>query len=760
MTRIIIICLSLVAISTLGAQDIEPGGYESPDTDTEDIYLSKTRDVITIDGVLDEEAWFTGKPAIHFWQHFPVDTIQAKHQTEIYMTYDEQNLYIATKCYSATDDYIITSLKRDYNFSGNDNISILFDTYQDQTNAFLFGMNPYGVRREALISNGGRERGDFADSWDNKWFGEAKIHEGYWVAEFAIPFKTLRYKAGSKKWRFNSYRFDTQVNEITTWNQIRQNQIIMDLGHMGEMIWQEPLPNPGTNVTLIPYATAGTFRDFEDPLESKASFTGDIGGDAKIGVTSGLNLDLTINPDFSQVEVDQQVTNLDRFEILLPEKRQFFLENADLFSSFGGRRSNPFFSRRIGVAIDTATGQNIQNKILFGGRLSGKLSDDLRIGLLNMQTAKQVENGLPGFNYTVAALQQQVFSRSNISAIFVNKQATNVEEFNGAGQNFMSYNRLAGLEYRLATPNNKWTGKFFYHQIFSPSKVLDKYSWSGQLEYLQRNYRLEMAALFIGEGFDAEVGFVPRRDFLLLSPEIQLLFYPQSAVLSQHGLMLDTRFIHKVGADGNTLLPKYGLSDREVEASWTFEFTDNSRASLGLLHSYVFLLNEFDPTRTQDDEIFLPAGSDYNYSAFTGSYRSDSRKKFSIELETVIGQFFNGSRRGFEGELTYRYQPFGALSVNYGINHLKLAKPFEPTTVWLVGPRIDLTFSKKVFLTTFIQYNSQFDNLNINTRFQWRFQPVSDFFLVYTDNYFLEPFSQFSVRNRGLVAKITYWLNL
>lgn len=716
-----------------------------------DIY--RVDEAPTIDGELDS-LYFSSDGAHSFWQHFPTDSALAEHQTEIYMIYDDDFLYVATKCYTTQKDYIIPSLRRDYNFSGNDNISILFDTYNDETNAFLFGMNPYGVRREALISNGGRQRGDFAESWDNKWFGEAKIHEDYWVAEFAIPFKTLRFNEGSTEWRFNSYRYDTQTNEISTWTRIKQNQIIMDLGHMGTMHWEDPLKKPGTNVSVIPYVSAGLSRDFEDPSMTSPNWTGGIGGDAKIAITSGLNLDLTINPDFSQVEVDEQVTNLDRFEILLPEKRQFFLENADLFSSFGGRRTNPFFSRRIGVSIDSATGQNVQNKILYGARLSGKVNEDFRVGLLNMQTDKQVESGLPGFNYTVAALQQNVFSRSNISAIFVNKQATGEE----LGGEYNPYNRLFGLEYRLATPNNRWTGKAFYHQVFSPESVEDKYSHHIQIEYLQPSYRLEWAHLFVGQGFDAEVGFVPRRDYLLLSPEAELLFFPQNKIINQHSLTLDTRFIYKVGSDGSTLLPRYGLSDRQFELMWDFDFADFSRGNITVTQDYIFLLRDFDPTRSQEDDVNLLAGTEHNFTNVSLNYSSDRRRKLSFRLGPNYGSFYSGKRWGAQGSLNYRYQPLGFVSLDYGVNRLVLADPFVPSTVWLVGSRIDFTFTKSLFLTAFVQYNSQFENLNINTRFQWRYAPVSDFFLVYTDNYLFDPFSQYAVRNRGLVAKMTYWL--
>ena len=357
------------------------------------IHLKKSQDAIILDGALTEVTWQQAIPAKNFAQVFPTDTTNAMGPTEIFMAYSEDHLFIGVKCYSKSNDFITPSLRRDYDFFGNDNITILLDTYNDKNSALAFGINPFGVRREATISNGGQKGGDFDDSWDNKWDGAAEIYKDYWIAELAIPFNTLRFTEGSKKWRFNAYRYDTQNNEISAWIHLPRNRFTIDLGFMGEMIWDEPLTKNGKNISIIPYITSAINRDFENEQQPKAVQTYNFGGDAKIGLTSGLNLDLTFNPDFSQVEVDEQVTNLERFEIQFPEKRQFFLENADLFSSFAANRLNPFFSRRIGVAIDTATGQNIQNTILYGARLSGKINDRLRVGVLNMQTAKQEDNG-------------------------------------------------------------------------------------------------------------------------------------------------------------------------------------------------------------------------------------------------------------------------------------------------------------------------------------------------------------------------------
>ncbi|RMG78314.1 MAG: hypothetical protein D6714_18275, partial [Bacteroidetes bacterium] len=497
-------------------------------------------------------------------------------------------------------------------------------------------------------------------------------------------------------------------------------------------------------------------RDFEDADQTKANFDGNIGGDAKIGLGSGLNLDLTVNPDFSQVEVDEQVTNLSRFEIRFPEKRQFFLENADLFGSFGSRMINPFFSRRIGVAQDTATGINIQNTIYHGARLSGKVNENFRVGLLNMQTAPEKAGGLPSFNYSVLALQHKVFDRSNISFLFVNKQAINPEK--GDPEVFNKYNRVAGLEYRLATKDNRLAGKAFFYHSFEPEKTTEQYFAHGlQLEYTRRNYRAEWAQMFVGNGFNAEVGFVPRRDYFLVSPEFQWYFYPERGAINRHGPGVNIELFFKVGKDGDPLLDPYTRSDHQLELFWEFRFQNNARGRVQLNNNYVFLFEDFDPTRQQEEGIELPGNSDYNYTDISFRYNSDRRKPFFYRIEPIFGQFYNGTRFGLRGNFNVRYQPFGAIGLNYNYNYIQLDKPFEPVSVFLIGPRIDFTFTKQIFLTTFVQYNSQQENLNINARFQWRFQPVSDFFLVYTDNYGTDPFGK---RNRALVAKLTYWLNL
>ena len=701
------------------------------------------------DGLLDEEIWSKAENVGEFWQNFPTDSVISIAPTEIFMCYDDKNLYIAAICHSSGGDFVVPSLKRDFRGSGNDNLTLLFDAFNDRNNAVFFGTNPYGVKREGLISEGGNDfRRGWSTSWDNVWHCAAKKYDDYWVAEMAIPFSTLRFNAGSEKWSFNSYRFDTQTKENSTWMRIPQNQSITSLSFMGDMYWEKPLESAGSNFSFIPFVTGGYTKDFEEGTPTNSKF--DIGGDAKIGITSGLNLDLTLNPDFSQVEVDQQITNLDRFEIFFPERRQFFLENADLFGNFGFNTINPFFSRRIGVTRDTSTGSNIQNRIYGGLRLSGKLNENWRLGVLNMQTSRDESNGLPSFNYLVTALQKKMWSRSNIGVIFVNKQS-----FGERDEEIVNaYNRVAGLDFNYANLDNTWRGKTFYHYSFNQDGGENTFAHGLQAVYDVRKYNLQWQHEYVGASYDPEVGFVRRTDYFKIEPEFSLKFYPQDKAINEHSFTISPEFYWQ---------PGFGKTDHQISLRWSAQMPQFSRAFASLSHTYVYLFDDFDPTGTDSEK--LKAGTAYDFTSLSVNYNSNQTNSINFSMAPTIGKYYNGFRAGLRGTLNFRFQPFGSIALNYSFNHFSMPHLEHTKRTYLFGPRFDLTFSKSLFLTTFVQYNSQFQNTNINARLQWRFAPVSDFFLVFTDNYFTgnpdDPTDRFAIdiRNRALVAKMTYWLN-
>ena len=714
-----------------------------------------------LDGILDEPFWARSQPATGFWDNFPGDSTRSAYQTELRFASDEAHLYVAATCYAPGRDYVITSLKRDYRAGGNDNITFVFDPFGTGRNALVFGMNPLGVTREALISNGGVDPGDFQEAWDNKWRGESRIYDDRWVCEVAIPLRSLRYPADSLRWGFNAYRFDTQSNSRSTWNRIPRNQMIMSLAFMGELAWEQPPAKAGGAVTLIPFAAGGASRDFEGAPSGNTELAGGLGGDAKVAVSSGLNLDLTVNPDFSQVEVDRQVINLTRFELRFPERRQFFLENADLFGSFGFDRINPFFSRRIGITRDTATGAAISNPIFYGARLSGQLNDRWRLGLLNMQADDNRANGLPSYNYTVAALQRQVGTRSSVGLVAVNKQ--NFTGFSDSSRANLDYNRVVGADFNLATPNDLWTGKTFVHASFNPAVDADgllaeapapeasgtdlNLTHGFLLTYQRRAFDVSYDHSYIADGYRAEVGFVPRTDLFTLSPEVNFRFFPTRGPVVNHGPSAEARFFF------DAALATY--TDQRSGIGYNVSFTNTSRLTADARYTYIRLADDFDPTRT--DATPLPAGTDYDYLNLRLEYRSDRRRPFSYSAELTGGQFFNGSRYGVEARASYRFQPFGSVSLRTAYSYVDLPRPYASTGIFLVGPRVDLTFTKSLFLTGVVQYNDQLDNFNTNVRFQWRYAPVSDLFIVYTDNY---DTLLGTTRNRALVAKLSYWLNL
>ncbi|MEZ2414545.1 DUF5916 domain-containing protein [Muriicola sp. E247] len=700
-------------------------------------------DFIKLDGILDEPIWSEADSAKDFWEYFPVDSILAREQTDIKMLYDDKNLYIGIKVYTKGKDYAIESLKRDFRAGNSDNITLLFDTFNDGNNAFLFGTNPYGVRREGLVSGGGLDLRGFTISWDVKWKGESKIYDNYYTSEMVIPLTSFKFREGERKWRFNSYRFDTQSNENSTWVRIPQNQNIFGLTFMGDMIFEKPLGKSRTPFAIIPYINYLNARDFENQ-SSINNFK--VGGDAKVSIGNSLNLDVTINPDFSQVEVDNQITNLTRFEIGLPERRQFFIDNIDLFADFGDSRdSNPFFSRRIGIARDTAD-NTIENSIIGGVRLSGKLNKRLRIGFLNLQTEADESNEIASNNNMMLAIQQQVFSRSNIGLFFINRQATKDYDFLAEEDRF---NRVVGVDYNLISEDNLWSGRLFLHKSFEPEGRDEDFSSGMQLEYNSRFWNFFSKAVFVGEDYQSDLGFIRRTDIFKSILSMRRIFWPKEGIIQTHSIRFFPNFIWSPTRD-------FQNTDYTTRLDWEVRFNDLSEVQASFSHQYTYLLDEFDPTRS-DDALALPGEQGYYYNSVNFRYRSDRRRILSYSIEPTIGRFFNGDRFSLEGGLNLRLQPKAIVSMNFRYDQIQLPEPYGSANIWLISPRFDLTFSKSIFWSTLIQYSNQRDNLGINSRLQWRFAPLSDLFLVYNDNYFV---NSFMPKLRSINLKLTYWLNI
>lgn len=720
---ILIICFLISSLSIFAQKKNE--AYQ--------LNLQRTSQPIKIDGVMDEAGWQEAQVATDFYMVLPMDTSFAKVRTDVKMSYDDNNLYLIAVCYHALPGrYMVESLRRDFNFGKNDNFLLFMDPFDDQTNGFSFGANAAGAQWDGLMYEGGKV--DL--SWDNKWTSVVKNYEDKWIFEMAIPFKTIRYKKGITKWGINFSRLDLKTTEKSSWAPVPRQFPTASLAYSGILNWDQPPPAAGVNVSIIPYALAGVTKNYVP--NTKNTFRRDVGVDAKIAVTSSLNLDLTVNPDFSQVDVDRQVTNLDRFELFFPERRQFFIENGDLFTNFGYQNLRPFFSRRIGLGTP----------IHFGARLSGKLDKNWRLGVMDIQTGAVDELSLPSQNFAVVALQRRVFSRSNIGAIIINKESINYEPSADITKpSYSRYNRNVGFEYNLASSNNVWTGKAMVLKSFSPGVSGDDLVYAGNLLYSAKRWNIGAQYEYVGKNFNPETGYVPRRGYMKLNSQIRYLFFPKGTRILSHGPTFNST---------NYFNPSVQPTDNENYLVYNITFRNQSVFGAWVAHDYVQLLQPFDPTNSGKDS--LASFTKHNWNAWGADFISKPQSLLTYAFTGRYGGYYaNGKRLNLTGEVGYRFQPYVSLAVSTSYNQIDLPEAWGRTNFWLVGPRLDVTMTNTLFFTAFLQYNEQIKNVNVNTRLQWRYKPASDLFIVYTDNYLPAPFA---VKNRALVVKLTYWWNL
>ncbi|MFY0688163.1 MAG: hydrolase [Cyclobacteriaceae bacterium] len=694
------------------------------------LLIKKTDIPVKIDGINDDPAWESAQAAQNFHMVLPMDTGRANVITTVRMSYDDQFIYLLAECYLPKPNTIfVESMRRDWNFGLNDNFIFFLDTYHDQTNGYTFGVNAAGAQWDGTMYEGN----NVDLSWDNKWESKVIQHPDKYVLEMALPFKSIRYKAGIDQWGINFSRNDLYTTEKSAWAPVPRQFPTSTLAYTGTLQWDKSPPPPAKNVSIIPYVLGSSSKNYVGDDQGELRF--DIGGDAKIALSSSLNLDLTVNPDFSQVDVDQQVTNLERFELFFPERRQFFLENGDLFANFGYRSMRPFFSRRIGL----------QAPIRFGARLSGKLDENWRIGAMDMQTGQVEALALPSQNFAVFALQRKVMARSNIGLLAVNRQSYGMEVMDSASTS--AYNRNLGAEFNLASSNNLWTGKILAMKSFSPDEHGSDVSHAANLRYASRSWEFNWKHEYVGEDFIAETGFVPRTGYINVSPEIGYTFLPKGGPLLSHGPTIGALayFDTKMNVTDHTEFFSYRFTSRQKDFLMIWSGYDDIR-----------LLFPFDPTNTDKEQ--LQTDSRHTWWSWGTEFSSRPQNLFTFRFNTRVGGYYaDGHRYSYGGTLGYRFQPYVNLNVKINYNKISLPAPWDVTTFWLVGPRLDVTFTEKMYFTGFLQYNEQINNLNINTRFQWRYAPASDLFIVYTDNYLPEPFG---VKNRAIVLKLTYWWNL
>ena len=704
--------------------------------------ITKTNTPVKIDGLLDDVIWQTAEKATNFWQKFPKDNVKAIRNTIAKVAFDNNFLYVAF-IVEDTGTAVIQSLKRDFGHDGQDGVAVVLDPLNLHTNGLFFVVNAFNSQSEDQLS----ANGDINWSWDNKWYSATKQHANGWTAEMAIPFKTLRYDANKKNWGINFIRIDTKSNEYSCWTPVPVNFASHDLGYTGVMFWKEKPPIPGSNIVVQPYITSSIdeSRENKEPLKAY----GNAGFDSKITLSSSLNLDLTVNPDFSQVDVDRQVTNLSRFNIFFPERRTFFLENSDLLTNFGIPPIRPFYSRRIGV---DATGNRVP--ILFGARLSGNLSKKTRMALMNVQTGKT--DTYAAENFSAVTVSQRVLKRSSVSGYFLNRQAF-LNETQKKNDPLSEFGRNAGLSFEYTNLKGNWNGWASYHNSSKPTIEKNNNYYGIGYQYNGRTFGNVIDFTSVGTNYFTDMGFVTRisnydavRDtsirvgFKQVYIDTYFKIFPKKGNINIHTFSMENFIVWN---------PDNSINEQQHSIRYSLNFSNTSNLRFfsninqaTLLYPISFTGGKPLPTEKYD---FVHSGIEY---------RSDFRKAFFFSTGFTLGKYYNADYQQFTVECRIRKQPHLNFSINLEYNKLSFPEDYGTAELFLISPRIEYNFTTTLFFTTFLQYNTQNNNFNINSRLQWRYKPMSDLFLVYTDNYYTNPLLQ--NKNRALVFKMNYWLNL
>ncbi|KAB1069776.1 carbohydrate binding family 9 domain-containing protein [Tamlana haliotis] len=697
-------------------------------------------DAFKIDGVLDEVMWQKAVPTSGFTEYFPTDSKQAEYQTEIMMLYNKGFLYIGVKGYAPGKDYRTPSYERDFSISGADIVNLMFDTYSDRANAFLFGINPFGVEREGVVYGGG-VTGDLDLNWNTKWVGESQMYDGYFISELKIPMSAFKFKEGITSWKFSAMRSDTQSNTKSSWTRVPQNQNQLNLGYFGDLIFEKPLVKTRNPISVIPFVTPSYTNEH---YKGEKSFNFKAGFDAKIPVKSSLMLDLTVLPDFSSDDVVSGQNNVTQFEIKQDETRLFFIDNGDLFNGFGESNALAFYSRRVGIGKDSL-GEDKIVPITVGAKFTGKINNNLRIGVLDVQTEGDDEYSIAANNNLVVAAEQRVFKKSNIGAFFINRQATNYDE----SLTGTSYNRVIGSDFNFFSKDNSVDGKLFFHKSFTPDISSNAISAGNELNVEKRAYSLGLTTQYVDAGFQSDLGFTKRKDILRVNPSGAYNMYPKSEKINT--IIVDASYNAYWRASGD--MP---LSEKYTALGAEINFTSGASIGLQGTNAYEYLYSSFDPLGDKGSGDPIPVGG-YHMNYLDLDYNTDRRKAFWLEGTTRYGAFYTGNKFTTDVTLQYRYQPFFYVALQLQYDDIRLPEPYSSGQIWYLGPTINVTFSKTLFFNTDVQYSSQSNYFLLVSRLQWRYAPLSDIFLTYTDTDTTAPFELFE---RGIYLKITYWLDI
>ena len=670
-----------------------------------------------IDGVLDEAFWDDIEPITDFKQWVPVDGGEPTERTEVRIAYDRDNLYFGFKLFDSEPDKIIANvLEREGKLPYNDRVAIGLDTFNDDRNGYIFGLNPLGTQEDAQFT----DEGSVSWVWESVYHSEGRITDEGWELEVALPFTTLRFPAAdSLTMGLVLYRRIRRKNEDVFWPHIpkRFRAHISQASQYADLVGLTDLRR-GRNLEFKPFAIAGAQKLDSEP---ETDVLRDFGLDVKYSVTSNLTLDLTANTDFAQAEADNAQVNLTRFSLFFPEKREFFLERAGLFA-FGQRReTEAFFSRRIGI----------DNEILGGARLTGQ-AGPFSIGLLDLQTRDA--EGIPGANNAVARVRVDVLTRTTLGGIFTNLQ-------NGDG-----HNRVMGGDIALRFWNS--SSLTAWGANVSDSRDLPGSTFAAAAALVLANdlWQTGASVTDIGEGYQPALGLVRRGNMLRykgnlgFTPRFEGSTWARQLDLTAAGTYIE-------GQDGEEQTTEVRLASKmmlETEDHLTLSGTRKSE-----------VLDE--PFNIRPD-VVIPVGR-YEFNQI-GAVLGTNRGRPVFGTFTVsTGGFFNGDRTQLKGEVRWSTGSHLVLIASADLNKISLPVENGDFTTTVLGLTPEIAINRKLFANGLIQYDTDSKTLASNFRIDWIHTPGSDLFLVFNTGYLIgDQFDPNETRwtQRTGIVKLTY----
>lgn len=699
----------------------------------------------TLDGsVLGDAAWQQAPVIAGFWQEQPDEGKPASEDTEVRMIFTADTLYIGVVCYDREPSSIIVAdSRRDSDLDDTDSFRMIFDTYRDRQNGFVFGTNPAAIEYDGQVTNegqgggglgrGGREQagsgGGFNLNWDAVWQVRTKIDERGWSAEFAIPFRTLRFPSRSEQiWGVNFQRNIRRRNERAYWAPIPRQYSLYRLSLAGSVSGiQTPTIR---NFKATPYVLGNIVNSGERPVESKV--LGDVGVDFKYNLTPSLTLDATINTDFAQVEVDDQQVNLDRFTLFFPEKRPFFLENAGFFSVGNAGEIDLFFSRRIGIG---AHGEAIP--IMGGGRVSGK-AGDYNVGLLNMQT-DDYRGRVASNNFTVLRVSRDLPNRSSLGGIFINRHGT------GDLAADDDHNRTYALDGKWGIGQNTVVSSFVA-RTETPDVASDDHAYNVRSRTNVPRFDLELGYQEVGDRFNPEVGFLSRRGYRKPDARVLTRFRPKNFLKLQE-LRPHVSYRSFWGQDGF-----HETGYMHFDSHWQYRNAYEMHTGMNLTLEGVRTPFEIYPG------IVVPPGT-YEHKEAQLVLMTNQGAPVSLNLQTFIGGFFGGDRVTLNPTLRMRVGETFSTEVSYQRNDVDLAVGEFVTN--LVRTRVSYSFNPRTFVQGLVQYNDRADLWSMNFRFGWLQAANTGLFLVYTDTRGLyDLFDRPERTDRSFIVKYSYMFDV